>query len=300
MRHQPIHFFSERHRLDGDLYLPDGAASDAPVPAVVACSGYQGLKTIHPERFARHLTPQGYAVLAFDYRGFGASEGERGRLVPQEQVLDVRAAVSWLETVPEVDPARIGLLGWALGGGVVIAAGADDPRVATVAAVQAIGDGARALRAVHDEAAYEALLARIAADRRTSVAVGRSEVVDPFAITALDEVTRGYVDAELTRAPGFGSGVSLESADHVLRFRPEDLVGRIAPRPLLLVHGADNRLHPVAEAEALERAAGEPCELVVLDDVGHTEWMFDDHPVFGELVTTLRRFLDDHLAAQPG
>src|SRR4029077_13338174 len=126
MVRRPVSFFSARLRLDGDLYLPEDVPPGARLPAVIPCSGYSGLKDIHPARFARALVPHGYACLAFDYRGFGASEGERGRLVPQEQVEDVRAAVSFLASVPEVDGDRIALLGWALGGGVVIAEAADD------------------------------------------------------------------------------------------------------------------------------------------------------------------------------
>src|SRR5262249_8986031 len=89
-----VPFFSAGLRLDADLHLPgDGGAGQVQYPVVIACSGYQGQKVIHPARFARALTPRGYAVLAFDYRGFGSSEGPRGRVVPQEQAEDVRAAV---------------------------------------------------------------------------------------------------------------------------------------------------------------------------------------------------------------
>ena len=127
----PLPFFSAGHRLDADLHLPDDGGAGAPYPVLVAASGYQGLKVIHPERFARALTPRGYAVLAFDYRGFGLSEGERGRLVAQEWALDVRAAVDRVSSHPQLDPGRIGLLGWGLGGGVVVSAAADDPRLQT-------------------------------------------------------------------------------------------------------------------------------------------------------------------------
>jgi len=62
------------------------------------------------------LTESGYAVLAFDYRGFGESEGERGRLVPAEQMTDIRNAVTYMQTLGEVDPERIGLWGTSFGG----------------------------------------------------------------------------------------------------------------------------------------------------------------------------------------
>jgi uncharacterized protein len=211
-----VTFFSDRLRLDGELYLPPGLEPGEQRPAVIICSGYQGLKVIHPARFARSLTPDGYVCLAFDYRGFGRSEGEPGRLVPQEQCEDVRAGISFLQTIPEVDPEAISLVGWALGGGVAIATAADDDRARSVVAINAIGDGRRSIRFMHDEESWRNLLERVRADRRCRALDGSSELVHPFEVVRLDAVTKSYVDEELYREDGFGSEVSLESADFLL------------------------------------------------------------------------------------
>ena len=106
----------------------------------------------------------------------------------------------------------------------------------------------------------------------------------------LDTRTDGYVSEELYKAPGFGSGVNLESADMLLRFSPQEMVHRIAPRPLLIIQGAENKLHHPEEAQALYDHAGEPKELVFLEGSGHTEWMFDDHPTFQRVVGLLDDF----------
>ena len=292
MSRRPTGFYSDGLRLDGELYLPEDLEPGERRPAIVTCSGYQGLKAIHPARFARALAPHGFVCLAFDYRGFGHSDGERGRLVPQDQCEDVRAAVSFLQTVPEVDPDAISLIGWALGGGIAIAAAADDPRVRSVAAINAVGDGARSIRFMHDDASWERLLERIAADRARRALLGRSELVHPFELVRLDEVTRDYVDAELYRAAGFGTDVSLESADFLLRFRPAAVVDRLAPRPLLLVHGEANGLHSPEEARDLYERAGEPKQLVLLEGSGHTEWAYDDHPTFKRVAGLVRDFIE--------
>ncbi len=253
LRRHPLPFFSERCRLDADLYLPADANGPRGVPVVVVSSGYQGLKVIHPERFARALTPLGYAVLAFDYRGFGWSEGERGRLVPQDWVEDLRSAVDRVAGSSLADPDRIGLLGWGMGGGVVVAEASDDPRVRAVAALNCISDGERSTRSMHDEASWTRLFERIALDRARRATTGRSEITSPWDIVRLDldERTDGYVGAELYKAPGFGSGVTLESADQLLRFSPERVVGRLAGRPLLIVHEAENHLLTGGEAQGL-------------------------------------------------
>lgn len=299
MRRRSIHFFSDRFRIDGDLYLPD-ESFDEPLPAVITASGYTGLKDIHPARFARALTQHGYACLAFDYRGHGYSEGERGRLVPQEQVEDVRAAVSFMASQPEVDANRVALIGWALGGGVVVAEAADDQRVKAVVTCNAIGDGERSIRFQHDERSWSRLQDDMVRDRPERARSGRSRTVPPFSIVRLDldAKTDGYVGEELYKTAGYASAeVSLESADAYMRFRPEDVVGRIAPRPLLLVHGAENRLHSPEESRRLFELAGEPKRLVLIEGVGHTEFMFDEHPAFQELAKTVMEFLDASLGA---
>ncbi|GLZ04764.1 hypothetical protein Acsp03_22300 [Actinomadura sp. NBRC 104412] len=294
----PLPFFSNGHRLDADLHLPDDSGAGAPYPIVVPASGFQGLKVIHPERFARALTRRGYAVLAFDYRGFGLSEGERGRLVPQEWAEDLRAAVDRVTGHADLDSDRVALLGWALGGGAVIAAAADDPRVRAVIVCNGIADGCRSTRNMHDEESWKSLLKRVAADRVHRAAHGRSEITSPWDIVRLDldRRTDTYVDEELYKAPGFGSGVTLESADYLLRFRPVDVVHQIAPRPLLIVHGAENRLHLPEEARHLYEAAGEPKRLELLEGKGHTEWMFDDDPTFLRVVDLIDGFLAEAFA----
>ncbi len=298
MRSVPLAFFSSGHRLAADLHLPD-AETGAPYPVVIPCSGYQGLKVIHPERFARALTKRGYAVLAFDYRGFGMSEGERGRLVPQEWAEDVRAAVDRVGSLPELDATRIALLGWGLGGGVVVAEAAEDERVCAVVACNGIADGYRSTRNMHDEGSWDELLKRVEADRSHRTCTGRSEITSPWDIVRLDLDSRTdqYVCDELYQAPGFGSGVTLESADYLLRFQPAAVAGRLSPRPLLIIHGSENQLHHPEEAQALYDAAAQPKRLELLEGRGHTEWMADDNPVFQEMVVLIDGFISEAFGA---
>jgi hypothetical protein len=124
---------------------------------------------------------------------------------------------------------------------------------------------------------------------------GRSEITSPWDIVRLnlDTRTHGYVGEELSKAPNFGTGVTLESADSLLRFCPERVARQIAPRPLLIVHGAQNELYKPIEAQSLYDHAHEPKQLRFLEHTGHTEWMFDDSPAF----STLIRWLDDFLSA---
>lgn len=112
-------FHSDGLTLDASIYLPDdGGAADRPV--VLSCSGFTGLKNIHPARFARGLTARGYACVGFDYRGFGDSEGPRDVVFCEEQVRDIANAVAWVASRDELAGRPLYLLGWGMGGGLVL------------------------------------------------------------------------------------------------------------------------------------------------------------------------------------
>jgi len=56
---------------------------------------------------ATAFTEAGYVTLTFDYRGFGTSEGPRWRLIPMEEVEDIRNAITFLQSRPEVDKEKL-------------------------------------------------------------------------------------------------------------------------------------------------------------------------------------------------
>ena len=204
---ESIRFFSDGQRLDGELWHPPSAAS----AVVIACSGYLGLKGLQPARFARALVPRGYACLCFDYRGFGFSDGERGRLVPSEQVEDIRAGVDYLCSRDDTGAVPLVLLGWGLGGALVIAEAAHDSRVAAVVALNAIADGYRTTRALHDDTSWAELMGRLERDRVERLRYGRSALIPAFEVVRLRGSTRDYVESELSKDSGFGFPITCQA-----------------------------------------------------------------------------------------
>jgi pimeloyl-ACP methyl ester carboxylesterase len=285
---ESVRFFSDGHRLDGELWLPHSGRASV---LVIPCSGYLGLQALQPARFARALTARGYACLTFDYRGFGFSDGERGRLVPTEQVEDIRAAVDYASSRPGGEWRTVVLLGWGLGGALVIAEAADDHRVAAVVSVNGFADGYRTTRALHDDTSWAALVDRFDEDRLQRSHHGRSDLLPAFDLIRLQGPTRRYVETELYKDSRFGFPVTYHSSEQLLRFSVEHLVGRIAPRPLFLAHGADNDLYLPAESKHLYELAGEPRELHLLEGAGHSEWMHDSNETFKRVVDLIDGFI---------
>jgi fermentation-respiration switch protein FrsA (DUF1100 family) len=69
--------------------------------------------------------------------------------------------------------------------------------------------------------------------------------------------------------PARRAEITLESAEAICEFTPEAVVGRLSPRPLLVVAAGEDVRVPVEESVALYQAAGEPRTLVVLDGAAH-------------------------------
>jgi acetyl esterase/lipase len=137
-----------RLKLSGRLYLPD-PSNDLRAGAVF-CLGFGGVKEGTPVGLCQALAEAGFTMLSFDYRGFGASEGERALLLPQEQVEDAVAALEYLATqVPGVDPQRIGLYGTSFGGGIAALAAARSPRPRAVVLSVPVMSGSHWMQSVH-------------------------------------------------------------------------------------------------------------------------------------------------------
>ncbi len=155
VQRKPVTIWSDGTRLAGDVFLPKGLAADQKVPAIVLCHGWGGMKSHLNQRIAPQFASAGYAVLAFDYRGWGESDGRlvvrgempkpdadgnvtvKAQLVrevvdPLDQEEDIDAAISFMTGEPHVDAARIGIWGSSLGGSHVIWRAGNDPRVKAV------------------------------------------------------------------------------------------------------------------------------------------------------------------------
>ena len=85
-------------------------------PLIILCHGFCGIRNVLLPCFANAFTEAGFATITFDYRGFGESDGERGRLVPAMQTEDIISVINWAEKQECIDNQRIGLWGTSLGG----------------------------------------------------------------------------------------------------------------------------------------------------------------------------------------
>ena len=296
MQCESVSFYSEGVRLEGDLYRPDGAGPDDARAGIVLCHGYTGVKSLYLPDNARVLTEAGYVVLTFDYKGWGASEGPRARLAPFSRVADTLAALTFLQTRPGVDPAHLGLYGTSYGGATVIWAAALDERVRCVVSVVGVGDGRRWMRSVRRPDEWHDLLARAREDQEQAVVSGESAMAERDDILLQDRASAELSAAARANNPDAVSTVPASFIDETLSFHADWVVGKIAPRPLLLVTTEDDRLVPPEESQSLYALADEPKRLVVLKGYGHYDVYTE--PAFGEVMAATLAWYRAHLPPQ--
>jgi fermentation-respiration switch protein FrsA (DUF1100 family) len=215
-------------RLSGWFFRAAGARPQTPRPVIILCHGiWTGRRECLP--LALRFQAAGYHVLTFDFRAHGSSGG-RFTSVGHHETNDVLGAIEFLKERPEVDSARIGVVGFSMGAAAAIQAAA---RTADVAAL----------------------------------------VADSAYATFLDAAR--YSFRLVTRVPQFAfAPMAMRWAKWLVnvdasQLRPVDVIGRIAPRPVLIAHGGLDEIVPVQHAHSLFKAAGEPKELWIEPESHH-------------------------------
>jgi dienelactone hydrolase len=291
---QDIEFRSNGTTCRGWLTFP---AARGPVPLVLMGHGFGGTREMHLEQYAQRFNAAGMATLIFDYRGFGASDGEpRHALNPARELADWHAALAYVRGLPGVDGKRIALWGTSFGGGLVISAAAQDGKVAATVSQCPLLDGRAAAIAIARYAGPLSLL-KVSAhgllDAARALAGAAPHyipiVAKPGEVGAMTSADAwdGYLNLV---TPGFRNEVTARTALLVPLFRPVTDAPRVKCPALLQICEKDS----VAPVSAVEQAARRIAKAeVVRYPIGHFDVYFGAD--FERSVTDQLDFLRRHL-----
>lgn len=239
----------------------DASRSPSGDPVFVVAHGFTGdVDKPHVRRVAEAFAQYG-AVVTFSFRGHGASGGRS--TVGDHEVLDLAAAVAWAR---EQGHARVVTVGFSMGGSVVLR------HAALYGATRDSGDSGRRGRT---EAHTDAVVSVSAPARWYYRGTAPMRKVHWL-------VTRP--EGRLVGRYGLNTRIHHRGWDPV-PLSPVEAVPRIAPTPLLIVHGDRDGYFPVDHPRMLAEAAGDHAELWLEPGMGHAE-----HASADELLARIGRW----------
>jgi dienelactone hydrolase len=261
-----VHFTSAGTRCAGVHIAGSGddfAGADGRRPCVVLAHGFAGTVDSGLLPYAERFAAAGLDALAFDYRHFGASDGEPRQLLSiSAQLQDYASAIAFARTLPEVDPRRVVVWGTSFSGGHVVAAAVADGRVAAAVAQTPAMDGMQtllhALRNAGPAAVARLVLAGLrdaAASLRGAPPVSIGVVGAPGALAAMTtpDAQAGY---QAIAGPSWRNEVAARIMLRAGSYRPGLKADRL-PCPILVqIADRDRVVPPQAAQDAAWLATG--------------------------------------------
>lgn len=286
-----VYFPSFELQICGEFYAPLEGSEHRQGAAVVISHPMTGVKEQTAADYARALSKEGFAVLAFDAGYQGESSGKpRGLEDPHHQrVEDNKAAVTYLTTLKDkVDQERIGLLGICASGGYTSYAAQSDTRIKALATISAacVGRMTRNGGLYEDNkespTAIEAALEG-AGKLRTTHANGPQEDSPRMFETDLSKISDNadYFLKDAAQYYGTKRGhhersdqkVPPSSHDLMVSYDSFNFQHLISPRPLLMIAGSEAQTHHFSKNAVA--AAKDPKELVAIKGKNHFD-LYDD------------------------
>jgi dienelactone hydrolase len=250
------------------LYRPAGASRP---PVVVMAHGFGALRDFGLQAYAERFAARGMAVFLFDYRNFGASEGEPRNLVdPKRHLRDWKAALAYVRKLQQVDAGRIALWGSSYSGGHVIVTASRDAEVAAISAQVPFVDG---ITSAWRTGAKHALLGTVAATKDLwRAATLRSPyyvpiVADPdiFGVMNSPECKPGFL-ALVPEDTDWRNECPARAMLKLLLYRPISHARKVGCPALVVMGERDTLIYP----PAVEKTASRMREVTLIHlPVGH-------------------------------
>lgn len=266
--------------LGADLYRPKNA--EAPLPALAVSGPFGAVKEQSSGLYAQTMAERGFLTIAFDPSFTGESSGEpRYVASPDINTEDFSAAVDYLITRPDVDSAKIGIIGICGWGGFALNAAAIDTRIKATVAVT-MYDMSRVTAngyfdSMDEDARYE--LRRKLNEQRTIDAKNGTYalaggVIDPLPEDAQQFVKdyyayyktpRGYHPRSLNSNNGWNVTSSLSFINTPLLTYSSEIRSAV-----LLVHGEKAHSRYFSE-DAFKKLKGDNKELLIVPGASHVD-----------------------------
>jgi alpha/beta superfamily hydrolase len=231
MKKELVYFKSDRLKLKGQLFIPE----KTPCPVLCLCHGMPRGGTVDPNDrgyagLAERFTEAGFLTVTFNFRGSGESEGN---FDIRGWTRDIKIVLEYICKMKEADQGKVALMGFSAGAAVSIYVAAHDKRVSSIIAC-ACPDTSRL-------ANNRELAQTVIADYRKM-----GVIKDASFPPSLQSWMKGFAE-----------------------IYSDKWIDKLAPRPILIIHGdQDDVVSPTSAFNLYERA-GEPKEILIVKGAGH-------------------------------
>lgn len=261
-------------------------------PVIILCHGFCGIREILLPDFAEAFTRAGFSTITFDYRGFGDSDGERGRLVPAMQIDDIISVVNWAREQTILDARRIGLWGTSLGGCHVFGAAARIPEIKCIVSQLAFADGEEIVTGKMNEAEKEAFLLTLnkMAEKQNSTSkemfVGVNRVLS-------DAESKSFFEENRIQYPKMDIKIPFLTVRETLLYKPALNASQVTCPTLVVIAGQDT-VNPPEQGHALfEAVAAKEKRLYEMSSSRHYDIYTGEH--FKQVIAIQTEWFKTHL-----
>ncbi|MCR4265053.1 alpha/beta hydrolase [Nitratireductor sp. ZSWI3] len=280
VRTRQVSFESDGETLVGTLYVPAEASASAKLPGILVTGSWTSVKEQMPGLYAREMAERGFAALAFDFRGWGESEGDvRFKEDPAAKTADIMAAAEYMTTLPEIDSERIGGLGICASAGYMADAAASHATLKSVSLVAPWLHNAEIVEQVYGGADGVANLIETSREAEAAEANGDAQII--VAASTTDETSLMYqvpyyTETDRGLIPQYDNKFNLASWEPWLTYDSVVIGGHLR-KPTLVVHSEAAAVPQGAHAflELLGSAASE----LWLDNVSQFDFYDQPDPV---------------------
>lgn len=295
-----VTFPNQATSMAGHLFTPPEVNRGETYPALVVVHPFGGVKEQTAGIYARKMADKGYVTLAFDASHQGESGGfPRDTENPAERMEDIRCAIDYLTTLPEVDEDRIGILGVCAGGSYALGVAPTEMRAKAIASVSLWDLGVTAREGwpapEYDRAAVLTEIGK----QRTIEARGETIRRDasflkdkPQGLPRIIEESYDYYRTPRAQHANSRSVFVFTDFARLMDFNYHAQIETIAPRPVLFIVGTEAAT--VFMSEAGYQKAAQPKEWFEVPGATH-HLLYDDEAAVGKAVTKLEEFFGRNL-----
>jgi len=300
--YQPIEFESQNATLRGRLYIPK--VSDSLPPVIIMAHGFTTtISGMTADKYAEEFQKAGFAVLLYDHRNLGISDGEpRQEINFWVQSRGYIDAIDFVSSQPEINANKIAVWGASMSSREAFLAGTMDERVkAVVMMIPALGE--EIPKEDYNNSQYAFAKATLLSNDIKSLAHTKTERMP---IVSTDQMGTPSVLTELTAYRWFieYGGRLGTNWQNVVSFAtvdaPEDFnIGQLAPHlkaPILMVVATNDEMNGANTKVTAHvyKTITQPKEWVNIDG-GHFGLLYYPSPLFDKSSKTQIEFLNKYL-----